>query len=197
MKGISKSAPAALIICALLSFTAVGIFLTDYYAELFKVRFGTYAMSMAVLVAVISEAVRFSLLVSSIRDFSDNKPFNGWLGIVGSLAMVYHDISTASKLAEYWNITDSSPYFSILTFLILIGLLLEIRLILTVGKDDPINKAKKNRKKSKKKAAKRKKVVHQTDRVPDEMITAGKELVKEKKLNGANKHLLNLSTPSA
>lgn len=137
MREISKVAPFALLTCALLSFIAVGIFSVDYYQELFLKRFTESARFMAIMVAVIQEAVRFGLLIASIRDFADRKPLNGWLGLIGSIALVIHDVSIAKSLALIWDPLNPVPYSSILVFLILIGLLLEVRLILTVGKELP------------------------------------------------------------
>lgn len=127
---ISKVAPPLLIICALGSFAGVTIFLTDYYQELFKPRFEDSAVKMAVMVAVIQELVRFCLLVSSVRDFSQKKPFTGWLGLLGSSYLVYHDISVANELSASWG---GDPLRGVLLFLIIVGLILEIRLVLTVG----------------------------------------------------------------
>jgi hypothetical protein len=133
MGEISKFAPFALLICALFSFVAVSIFTVDYYEHLFLKRFSENAKFMAIVVAVIQEAVRFGLLVTSIKDFSDKKPFNGWLGLVGSIILVAHDISIAKDISSLWSPENPSPYSGILIFLILIGLLLEIRLILTLS----------------------------------------------------------------
>jgi len=133
MLEISKAAPLALLVFAFLSFLAVGIFAVDYYQSLFEPRFGRMAQPMAILIAVIQEAVRFGLLVTSIRDFADKKKFNGWLGLIGSIGLVIHDISLSNSIAQMWDSNNPLPYSSLFMFLILIGLLLEFRLILTVG----------------------------------------------------------------
>ena len=135
MLEISKAAPLALLVFAFLSFFAVGVFAIDYYQTLFEPRFGRMAKAMAILIAIIQEAVRFGLLITSIRDFADKKKFNGWLGLLGSTGLVIHDISLCNNIAKMWSATDPLPYSSLFMFLILIGLLLEFRLILTVGKD--------------------------------------------------------------
>lgn len=132
MQEFSKIAPFALILCALLSFISVGVFCVDYYDSLFRERFDEYSMSMAVMVAVIQELVRFGLLIASIRDFSDKKPFNGWLGLLGSIGLVFHDISICKDVASIWSPENPTLYSDIFVFLILIGLLLEIRLVLTI-----------------------------------------------------------------
>jgi len=131
MREVSKAAPILLLVCALASFFTVGIFAVDYYENLFQ-RFGTHSRTLAILIASIQELVRFALLVSSIRDFSDKKKFNGWLGLLGSLALVFHDIGVAYSIAEMWDAANPVPYSTVLIFLILLGLGLEIRLILTV-----------------------------------------------------------------
>ena len=133
MLEISKAAPIALLVFALLSFIAIGVFSIDYYQTLFEPRFARMAKPMAILIAVIQEAVRFGLLVTSVRDFANGKKLNGWLGLVGSIGLVFHDISLSNSIAEMWDSTNPLPYSSLFLFLILIGLLLEFRLILTVG----------------------------------------------------------------
>ena len=132
MLEISKAAPLALLVFAFLSFFAIGIFAIDYYDSLFNSRFGRLSKPMAVLIAIIQEAVRFGLLVTSIRDFADKRKFNGWIGLVGSIGLVLHDISLSNSIAKMWDAENPLPYSSLFMFLILIGLLLEFRLILTV-----------------------------------------------------------------
>jgi len=132
MREISKVVPVALIIFAALSFAAFGVFCVDYYESLFESRFGRSARYMAILIAIIQEAVRFGLLVASVRDFSDDKRFNGWLGLLGSVGLVLHDLSVSKNIALMWSPDNPLPYTGLFSFLILIGLLLEFRLILTV-----------------------------------------------------------------
>lgn len=133
MRGLSKIAPVALVVCALLSFVAVAIFSVSYYETLLIPHLPSVGRGMAILIAAIQEFVRFALLVSSVRDFSEGKQFNGWLGLVGSGLIVWHDMSLAYSIATSWSAENPSAYTAIFYFLILIGLLLEIRLILTVG----------------------------------------------------------------
>jgi len=133
MLEISKAAPLALLVFAFLSFFAIGVFAIDYYESLFTSRFGRMARPMAILIAIIQEAVRFGLLITSIRDFADNKKFNGWLGLVGSVCLVVHDISLCNNIAKMWDSSNPIPYSSLFLFLIMTGLLLEFRLILTIG----------------------------------------------------------------
>ena len=150
MHEISKAAPLLLLLGAIASFISFGIFAVDYYQNLFA-KFGTHARTMGVVIASITELVRFALLVSSIRDFSDKKRFNGWLGLMGSIALVFHDINVARSIASAWDISNPTPYSTVFIFLILLGLGLEIRLILTTSK--PVAKSTEgenvsNRKKS-------------------------------------------------
>lgn len=132
MDFFKSAAPILLLISAIASFAAIGIFQVDYYDKLFAKNFPNHSITMAVLIAVITELVRFALLVSSIRDFSDSKPFNGWLGLLGSLALVVHEISVSRSMAALWSTDNSTAYSTVFIFLILLGLGLEIRLILTV-----------------------------------------------------------------
>lgn len=134
MEKVSEFAPFMLLILAFGTFFGVGVFLTDYYTEVLSPRFHSSAFAMALFMAIIHEAVRFGLLVASIRDFSDSKSFNGWLGLVASIALVWHDVTVAGDVAALWanEVTAAATYKTMLVFLILLGLVLEIRLILTV-----------------------------------------------------------------
>lgn len=144
IREISKIAPFALIACALLSFIAVGIFSVDYYEHLFLKRFTNSAFAMAVMVASIQEAVRFGLLISSVRDFSEKNAVRGWLGLIASAWLVFHDIAISKELAMVWNPENPTPYTGILVFLIVIGLVLELRLILTVSAEKKYKKSGQN-----------------------------------------------------
>lgn len=133
MLRISEFAPFGLMLFALLSFVAVGIFWVDYYDTLLITRFTVNSYSMAILIAVIQEAVRFGLLVASMRDFTDSKPYNGWLGLIGSIGLVWHDVKVCNEVASVWNPNNPSPYSGLIMFLIIVGLILEVRLILTMS----------------------------------------------------------------
>lgn len=132
MEFFKDAAPVLLLISAIISFLAIGIFQVDYYQKLLAQNFPTHCRSMAVMIATITEFVRFALLLSSIRDFSDKKPFNGWIGLLGSLALVFHEISVSRSMATMWSADNPTAYSTLFIFLILLGLGLEIRLILTV-----------------------------------------------------------------
>lgn len=135
MAAISAVAPFLLLFLAIGTFIGVGIFQADYYRHIFTPRFAANAATMAVFVSVLHQAIRFGLLVASMRDFSDNKPWNGWLGLIGSVALVWYDMKVAGWLAQVWasdGMAEAATYKSTVVFLILLGLLLECRLILTV-----------------------------------------------------------------
>ena len=136
MEQVSKFAPFALLTMAVGTFLTVGIFRTDYYDHIFSVRFEPWAaMAMAVFVSVIEEGVRLALLISSMRDFSDKRSGNGWLGLAASIALVWYEISTTQQVAELWAAGEAAAadtYRGFLIFMVLLGLILELRLILTV-----------------------------------------------------------------
>ena len=133
MERVTEYAPVGLLLLAFLSFFATGIFSVDYYDNLFVSRFKSYSFHIAILIAIIQEAIRFCLLVSSIRDFSDDKKFNGWLGLLGSIGLVCHDLKLGWEVAIMWSSNNPNPYYNVFVFLILIGLLLELRLVLTTS----------------------------------------------------------------
>ena len=133
----TRIAPSLLLGIAALTFLGVGIFHTNFYTAVFVSRFGEVgALCFAIFLAIIHEFTRFALLVASIRDFSDDKAANGWLGLLGSVALVAYDIKISSYVADLWANDSFSPgvYSSTIIFLILLGLLLEVRLVLTMPK---------------------------------------------------------------
>ena len=136
MLTVAAWAPFVLTVLAFGTFLGVGIFFVDYYQQVLSFRFGSNAVAFAIFLAVIHEAVRFALLVSSLRDFGDKKPLNAWLGLVGSIGLVWHDIAVSKSLSAMYATqgADSNTFAGLLSFLILLGLLLEIRLILTIEK---------------------------------------------------------------
>lgn len=143
MREISKAAPLLLLICALGSFICFGFFSVNYYAKLFE-PVGVHSRTMAITMAVITELVRFALLVASIRDFSDKKRFNGWLGLLGSVALVFHDVNVARSIAAMFDAANPTPYSTAFIFLILLGFGLEIRLILTMSNPNKFGSESKN-----------------------------------------------------
>lgn len=136
MEQVSRYAPFALLIMAVGTFLTVGIFWTDYYEHIFSARFAPWAATaMGVFAALIKEGVRLSLLISSIRDFSDSRKGNGWIGLLASVALVWYEIRTTSQVADLWaqgEAAQADTYRGFLIFMVLLGLILELRLILTV-----------------------------------------------------------------
>ena len=136
MRKAADVAPLALLVMAIGCFLIVGIFRTDYYHHAFETRFPDWgAWCLAVFAAVIEEGTRLSLLVASMRDFTDNRKGNGWLGLVGSVALVIWEIHTAAEIASLWALgkaADQGVYLGFLVFMVLLAFLLEIRLILTM-----------------------------------------------------------------
>jgi len=142
MGEFAKIAPFVLLLCAIGTFVVFGIFQVDYFSEILSVRWEN-PLRMAVAMTVVFEASRFALLVASIRNFTDDRKANGWLGLVLSVALVAHDISTAYKIGEMWSATNPGLYSNYLVVLVLLGLGLEFGLILTVGKLTAPNKREK------------------------------------------------------
>lgn len=131
----AKRAPFALMLMAVGSFFIVGILWTDYYTHIFGARFDHWAaVSLGVFAALIKEGVRLSLLISSIRDFSDNRKGNGWLGLIGSIALVWYEIATTKQVATLWagDAGTVDTYRGFIIFMVLLGLILEFRLVLTM-----------------------------------------------------------------
>lgn len=133
----TRIAPALLLTIAALTFVGVGIFHTNFYSAVFLIRFGSVgALCFAIFLAIIHELTRFALVVSSVRDFGEKKTGAGWLGLLGSIALVAYDIKISGSVAQLWanDSFDAAIYSSTIVFLILLGLLLEVRLVLTMVK---------------------------------------------------------------
>jgi hypothetical protein len=132
MEKISQYAPFSILLFALLSFIAVGVFKVDYYTEKFGTRFDN-AMAMAIVMAVISEGVRAALLITSSRDFINGEKTNGWLGLLASVGIVIYEWNVAGNIATVWSAEAPELYKGIFLFLIIVGLVLELRLVLTLS----------------------------------------------------------------
>lgn len=129
MQKAGGGAPFALLAFATLTFVFVGIFSGVYMHSEFQGKFSvSSSVAMAAFAAALVEGIRFSLLISSFRDFSDSKPLNGWIGLVASLGLVFFDIQHASSIAEFWG----SPFVGhLFRWVVVLGFVLELRLILT------------------------------------------------------------------
>ena len=133
----TRIAPALLLTIAALTFFGVATFHTNFYTDVFLSRFGYVgSLSFAIFLAVVHELTRFALLVSSVRDFTSKRLGAGWLGLLGSLALVAYDIKISSSVAALWanESFDAGIYSSTIIFLIMLGLLLEVRLVLTYSR---------------------------------------------------------------
>lgn len=132
MEQISHYAPFSILFFAFLSFVAVAVFKVDYYTEKFSTRFEN-AMAMAIVMAVISEGVRAALLITSSRDFITGEKTNGWLGLIASVGIVVYEWNVAGNIAKVWSAETPELYKGIFLFLIVVGLVLELRLVLTLN----------------------------------------------------------------
>ena len=76
------------------------------------------------------------MVVSSVGDCSFGRSGSGWLGLLGSVALVAYDIKMSTSVALIWanDTFDAGIYSGTIVFLILLGLLLEVRLVLTMVK---------------------------------------------------------------
>ena len=126
MKSISAITPGLILISALGTFGVLGYFQADYYHRILSDSYGSSAL-MGVVIASIIELVRFVLLLSSMRDFEAKKTLSGVLGLIASIGLVVHDWSICNELGE---VLGLNVFF--LNFLVVLGLILEFRLILTV-----------------------------------------------------------------
>lgn len=135
LKGIVKASSPFLILVGFLSFIVLGVLVSDYYANLFNLRFGGFAgLVMGISISLIVEGGRFGFLLASIRDFAIDNKKNGWLGLIASLFLVIHDLTVAWKVALLWSVTNHLDYFNCFVFLILFGLAVEIRLVMAYSK---------------------------------------------------------------
>ena len=136
MERISDYAPFSILLFAILSFIAIGVFKVDFYTEKFSARFEN-ATAMAVVMAVISEGVRAALLITSSRDFINGEKTNGWLGLLASVGIVIYEWNVAGNIANVWSVEAPELYKGIFLFLIVVGLVLELRLVLTLSAKKP------------------------------------------------------------
>ena len=131
LRGLVKGSSPFLIFFGMLSFIILGVFATDYYADLNARRFGYFGgLVIAVCISLIIEGGRFAFLLASVRDFSIGQKKNGWLGLIASLLLVIHDLTVSWKIAHLWSEKNQLDYFNLLLFLVLFGLAVEIRLVI-------------------------------------------------------------------
>jgi len=140
LDAVFKRSSPFLILIGLLSFILLGVFVADYYTVLYSRRFGDFwGLVAGICFSVAMEGGRFGSLMVSVRDFSTNKTKEGWLGILASIVLVGHDVMVADKIAELWSGKYQGDYYSSFLFLVLFGLYVELRLVMTLHKSIPVS----------------------------------------------------------
>lgn len=138
---ISTVSLYALLACAIITFLIFAIFSIDFYQVAYARRFGSWGIVVAVCVGAVHELVRCALLLTSVRDFMRGKIVIGSLGLVASILLVVYDIHFAFRIADLWTASDfafhATDYYGSFIYDVCIGLVLELRLILTVFKKEP------------------------------------------------------------
>jgi len=133
-----KASSPFLIVFGVLSFIVLGVYATDYYADLNTRRFGSFGgLVIAICLSLIIEGGRFAFLLASVRDFSIGNKKNGWLGLIASILLVVHDITVSWKISHLWSSEHALDYFNMLLFLVLFGLFVEARLVMAFNMKSP------------------------------------------------------------
>lgn len=130
---ISRITPASIVILAILSFLAMGIFHFDFLSQIMGNRLSPgVVVFMAAMGALLISGSRFIALMASARDFANGNQWGGWIGLVGSVALLAYELTTVGKMAEMW--TEYAAHMAnYLRFAIILGFGLELRLILSVA----------------------------------------------------------------
>lgn len=128
MKTIAAYAPMALLCMAAMTFIGTAAFQYDFYLEAFEKRLLGWAWVAAAFVAITHQLIRFALLISSARNFYSGQRVNGALGMMASLGVMWYDLKLAAWMEEAW---ASPVIYSTMLFLVIMGFILEIRLILS------------------------------------------------------------------
>jgi hypothetical protein len=123
-------APMGLLVTAAMSFILVGFLMSFFYMDIFVTRFPNQNWILGIAAAIVQEGTRFFLLATTVRDFSRIRRVEGVIGVVGSLLLVLHDCRIALSLEQIWG----KGFFEMTLFFVLIGLLIELRLVLTIYK---------------------------------------------------------------
>lgn len=130
MNLLSVHADLFLLFFAVLSFVLLIIFKTDYYLHIFNPRLGQkIGLGVAISTALLVEGVRFSLLVASAADAINKNKKGLWLGIIASILITTYDMFICNEVGLVWG---SAVHAHILQTFVILGLLLEFRLVLMV-----------------------------------------------------------------
>lgn len=132
MNALAIQADLFLLIFAVLSFVLLIIFKSDYYSHIFNSRFGLkVGLGVGIATAFLTEGVRFSLLVASAADAINGNKKGLILGIIASILITIYDLFICVEVGLVWG---SVVHSHILQTFVILGLLLEVRLVLMVNK---------------------------------------------------------------
>lgn len=132
MTEISKQSSLILLVFALLSFASLVVFKSDYYHQIFTVRFtDSLAWVMGVCIALIVEGIRLAFLLSSAEDARVKNWYGFTIGLCASIGLLGYELYVCKTVGTYWD-AQNPIYTNILRFLAIIGMVIEVRLCLLI-----------------------------------------------------------------
>lgn len=121
---------------ALISFVSYGIFGAHFYNEYFATKLPEMSLGMAILFVVVKEGSRLILLISSATDFLHKNYWGGALGVLASIGLVIFEWREAIHVAQFWSPDSPTLFVNSFRFLIVMGLILEFRVILMLSNSE-------------------------------------------------------------
>lgn len=137
LKAIIKSSPLWLLLALVLSFAIMLVLQVAYYEEIVLVDKVVKPLNviLAIAFAVMSQVLRFALVLASLHDFSNNKGIAGIFGMLASIGATIFATHEVLQMVEIWGGTmTKSSFESMLLFVVWVGLGLEIRVVMNVYK---------------------------------------------------------------
>jgi hypothetical protein len=121
-----------LMICAGLSFAFLIVFETEFYYVYFSNRFAPpLAWAVGGFMAFMVGCFRFAFLLSSAYDAQNGKWMAFLLGGIVSIALVFYELTVCEEIGAHWSV-DNDFYTMKFKFLVIIGLIAEIRLCMLI-----------------------------------------------------------------
>lgn len=150
LKKLYRTSPFFLLISMCLSFVVAMVLEIIYYGGVvfFKiVAYGAFSYPMGFLFCFLVQSVRFSLGLTGVSEFANNRNLTGFFGLGFSGLITLFETYEMHSIAMHYS-KEPAGYYSlvvVLLFIIWIGFVLECRLALNVTSRRKIKKASRSR----------------------------------------------------
>lgn len=149
VKGLVSTTPILFLVVGFASFILFGLFEGTYYYAITDTVIKQWWLSTIFCVAfpTILELTQFGFMMATVWNYTNRKPIqnNKWInfdrgliysivGLCGTVLVIWFKLNELSNMVEFWRAGNFSSHIQFgLQFLIIIGIVLEIRIIMIMN----------------------------------------------------------------